>query len=357
MKLTCAISGIEINLPAHFTNVKVSHKEGYFHPVFALPMNQLRGLYSKHCKGGLTPTESYLAFLATLHQSSKVIWETTCCADPNSPVTIKIIENNFSQLMRVITLTDAIRNPRFKQPSLRITLRNNDLSAIRGFIAAWADNIDDFNMCRAEDKEEETLKKAENALSYLLLSGTPLKECSLAIAEWADKAAGFPEHKAVEWKRIIRTCFNAEKIFKTPLADIKEVKEYCESNIEVGSIHYHSLITTLKGGIQRHVNYLGMGELNFSLLPSLDDLSPESAKIVRDNWKEVITSGENKIVRNHGSQISEGDKTVAKILASPDVAFPREEHFVNKADYIKAKLAYRLKQISKKDNNDLLSGL
>ena len=53
----------------------------------------------------------------------------------------------------------------------------------------------------------------------------------------------------------------------------KEVKEYCEENIEAGSIHYHALMSTLREGTSRHTNFLGLGAVGsleskgYTLLP------------------------------------------------------------------------------------------
>ena len=59
-------------------------------------------------------------------------------------------------------------------------------------------------------------------------------------------------------------------MFSTPISEIREVKEYCEENIEAGSIHFHALMSTLREGSARHTDFLGLSSpnsLGYTLLP------------------------------------------------------------------------------------------
>ena len=104
-------------------------------------------------------------------------------------------------------------------------------------------------------------------------------------------------------------------MFSTPLADIKEVKAYCEENIDVGTIHFHTLMTVLKEGISRHLDFLGMSPLGlgYTLLPA---------------------------------DSSKNDVEVAAAIASAPSTAPAERDYATKLDYIRAKLKYRTASIA-----------
>lgn len=267
-RIKCAISGITFS--CEHGPLVIKPEDGYYHPIFALPYRKLYGLYSKHCAGELTPTDSYLLFLAFLHSSGKVEWRHPATCVPTEQRTVTLIENNIAQLIRVLELTGVITLPAFKQPSFVVYKDNSTLTQLTNWIGAWGRNIKDFEDNYASSKTQESLTKLENKLSYYLKSGVDPKNYAFIVADWAAKAAEFPDSKAECWTKLIRSCFNSTKMFSTPIADIREVKEFCEENIEAGSIHFHALMSTLREGTARHTNFLGLStpnSLGYSLLP------------------------------------------------------------------------------------------
>jgi len=265
-KINCAISGL--TLQVSHVPLTIQTELGYYHPIFALPYKRLFGLYSKHCKGELTATDSYLLFLAFLNATDQVTWKAPCSLDPNDSKTVYLVENNLRQLITVLEMSSAIITPTFKQPSFTVHKDNSQLKQIHNWIAAWEDNIEAFRNNYREQKLQDTLTKLENKLSWYIKSGLSEKEYSFAVANWAEKAAVFPTEKAEYWKKIIRSCFNSERMFSTPLSDIKELKTFCEDNIEAGSIHFHTLTKILKEGITRHTDFLGLPSVGYTLLPA-----------------------------------------------------------------------------------------
>ena len=268
-KVQCAISGITFT--CSHSPIVIKACDGYFHPIFALPYRKLYGLYSKHCAGELTPTDSYLLFLAFLHSTDTVRWKHPATCSPTDPNTTYLVENNLQQLISVIESTNVIRLPSFKQPTFIVESDNASLLQIPNWILAWEDNIISFKEGYASEKTRENLVKVENKLSYYLKSGVDPKNYAHVVASWASKTAGFPPIKEEEWCKLIRSCFNSNKMFSTPIAEIREVKEYCEENIEAGSIHYHALMSTLREGAARHTNFLGLespNALGYTLLPT-----------------------------------------------------------------------------------------
>lgn len=316
-RITCAISGIRFNC-SYLEGITIPHTEGYFHPIFALPYTQLHHLYSKHCKGELTSNDSYLLFMAFIHSSGKVEWVHPSTCNPNDANTKKLIENNLAQLIQVLEHTGIIRHPSFKQPSFRVTYENADLRQISNWIKEWADNIEVFRSGKADMRQQEDLQKVENRLSYLILSGEKPERFSHVIASWANQAAEFPEDKAELYMKTIRSCFNINKMFNTPLSLLKEIKEYCESNIEVGSIHFHTLSHVIKEGISRHVDYLGGSSLalGYTLLPSLSEKGKEA---------ELKNAAE-----------------IATLASKAPATAPQEKDYSTSLEFLRAKLAYRV---------------
>lgn len=315
--ITCAISGIKFKC-SHLESSNISYTEGYFHPIFALPYIQLHHLYTRHCKGELTSNDSYLLFIAFLHSSGKIEWKHPAICNPNEIITKKLIENNLAQLIRVLEQTGIICHPSFKQPSFRVNYENASLKQIPNYIKAWEDNIEDFRTGRANIKEQEDLQKAENKLSYLILSGEKPEKFSHVIASWANQAGEFPTDKAELYMRTIRSCFNTTKMFNTPLALLKEIKEFCETNIEAGSIHFHTLSQVLKEGIHRHIDYLGGSSLalGYTLLPALG---------VKGKEAELKNTAE-----------------LATVVANAPTEAPKEKDYPDSLSLLKAKLAYRV---------------
>ena len=309
-RIHCAISGITFNVD----NVPlVLHSSaGYYHPIFALEYKKLYDLYAKHLKGHLTSTDSYLLFLAFLHSTDQVEWKHPASCNPKDKGTIQLVENSIQQLITVIEQTAIIYHPSFKQPSFSVSKDNSKLSQVPNWIAAWEDNVVAFSEGYHNQRLQESLMKVENKLSYYIKSGLSPKDYSFAVAAWAAKAADFPASKREEWCKIIRTCYNSNKMFSTPVTELRAIKEYCEENIEAGSIHFHSLMSTLREGVKRHKEFLGLGkpeDLGYTLLPV-------------DSTK--------------------GDIELASILADAPKEAPKRKDYDSQFNFLRAKLRYRV---------------
>ena len=317
--ITCAISGIKFTCSG-LDNISIPHTAGYFHPVFALEHKQLHSLYSAHSAGKLTAKDSYLLFMALVHSSGKVHWKHPASLDPSSPKTIALIENNISQMLSVLAQTDSIRHPSFKQPEFKVTYENCQLIQIGNWIEAWQENIEDFKYGQADLKQMQDLQVVENELSKLILSGESPERYAHIVAKWASQAAEFPPHLDELYQRTIRSCFNITKMFNTPLTLLKEIKDYCECNIEAGSIHFHSLSGVLKEGIKRNTDYLGGSSLalGYTLLPT-EDQTPQGKQAELKNQAEV-----------------------AALAAKAPSKKPVRTDYITSLDFLKAELAYRV---------------
>ena len=308
-KIICGISDIPITIP--HVPMTLSRRE-YNHPIFYLPQKRLLGLYSTYTKGQLTDIDSYLLFLALLKSTESVEFVVPAKITVSTP---HIIAANIGQLVNTIWSTNAIRHPSFKQPKFFIRQDTANLDNIKIWIAAWKSNIEDFKSGINRDSDIRKLKKVEDKLSKLIFSPEAGKtKLSSAVAEWADKAACFPVATRDSWKLIIRKCYNLEAMFSTPKKDLVAIKEYCEENLEVGSIHYHTLMKTLRAGIANHNDFLGIGSLNSA--------SSESYTLLTtDNTIEEAA-------------------TLSLISKAPDKE-PVLADYDNKLAYLRAKMAYR----------------
>jgi hypothetical protein len=327
-RITCAISGIRFST-SHLESLSIPATAGYYHPVFALTYSQLHSLYTDHCKGKLTPPDSYLLFLAFLNSSDKIDWQHPVTLNPNDSSTKQLIQNNIAQLISVLERTGLIAHPSFKQPNFRVSAEGSYLVQIPNWIEAWQDNIANFQQGRIDSKLRDDLQAVENRLSKLILSGDKPERFSHVIAQWANQAAEFPAAKAELYERTIRSCFNITKMFNTPLPLLKEIKDYCECNIDVGSIHFHTLSNVLKEGIKRHVDYLGGSSLalGYTLLES-----PVS---------QQVTLAARQVEDKNNKQLLE-------IAATASTSPPVESDYTTSVEFLRAKLAYRVaKTISK----------
>lgn len=318
-KVTCAISGLPFTT-AYFESLVIPHTEGYIHPVFVLEPKVLHKLYIRHCRGLLLPVDSYLLFCALLHSSGNIKWEYPVSLDPNHLQTAVLLENNLRQLVEVLHETSLIQHPNFKQPKFRVTYENSDLKQIPNWIKAWRQNIASFGEAQLDEREYESLKKLTNKLSYLISSNTEVELMAHTIANWAARAADFPKDKTVLYKTTIANSFNRAKMFATPLSLLKEVKEFCQSNIDVGSIHFHTLTRTLDTGIKNHIDYLGgdSQSTGYTLLPSINLADKE--------------------------RIQKNEAEVAILIANAPDKEPSVMDYTSNVDYLRAKLAYRIAQ-------------
>jgi len=277
-RITCGISGVSYkceHVPMTLNKREIAH------PIFYLPQRKLLSLYQSYVDGGLSDTDSYLLFVALLHSTDSVSFTVPTIYHSR---TQSIIAANIAQLVSVIWKSNAIQHPAFKQPGFYIREDTAELENIKVWIKAWESNIDKFRAGLSSIREAEELKIVENRLTKLIKSPeTAAVKLAANIATWADIAAGFPSSKTEYWKATIRKCYNLTAMFSTPKEDLIEIKAYCENNLEVGSLHFHTLMVVLNKGIANHNDFLGLGSsdtpsLGYTLLTSDDTV--QEAKLL-----------------------------------------------------------------------------
>ena len=324
--ISCAISGLTFGVSyLEDTGLHIPISAGYFHPIFAATANDRQALYSRHCKGMLSPTDSYLLFLSILHASGNVEWHSHVKLNPLAQDTIILVETNIAKLIHAIEQSAAILHPQFYQPSFRVSEHNSDLSSISAYIEELESNVADFRYGYASQKEADALQILENRLTALVLEGTHPDKCATIIAEWANKVAQFPEDKAELYIRTIKACFSPTKMFNTPASLLHEIKAYCELHIQAGSIHFHALEEVLEKGIANHLDYLGVGLAGTAPLETLANTYTSTATI-STRLPPVTTKNQ---------------AAIAAVIAKAPKTLPQPADYSSNLEFLQAKLAYR----------------
>lgn len=320
--ITCAISGLKLTIQ-HCDSLKLAYTAGYYHPIFAASHKQLHSLYNHYVAGELasSPTDSYLLFLAFAHSSGLIEWRAPVCVpNPEDPLVQKHIANYLSRLISTIARSEAIKHPDFQQPTCRVTKDSNSFTNLLSYIRTWESNIDDFLLYRKEIAAAASLARVAAKLEAHIKSAYSLDSYTKVIADWAHTAAIFPPDKVERYKEVITACCNKTTMFNTPLALIKEIKEYCEEHIEAGSIHYHALNKALSLAVRNHIDYLG---------------------VTYSTTDYKLTKGPAGILADSSSEVK---SKLAEAIKNAPLTEPIAISYANKLDFVKAKLAYRLAQ-------------
>lgn len=312
-RIICGTSGVPFK--CDHVSMTLAHRE-MNHPIFYLPQKKLLGLYSLYIKGQLTDIDSYLLFVALLNSTDAVVF-----VEPTyvTTSTEKIIASNIRQLVSVIWETNAVIHPSFKQPKFYVRKDTANLDNIKIWILAWRKNIEDFKSGIDTRTFAKKLLDVENRLSNLIFSPTSTSDTQLcnAVANWACLSADFPVAKMDDWKLIIRKCYNMQAMFSTPKKDIIELKEYCEENLEAGSIHYHKLMKVLRDGIANHNDFLGLGSLG-----------------------DTDTGNYGYTLLDEPEDTAKGEESLLAIIADAPEEEPIQSAYPTKLAYLKAKMAY-----------------
>ena len=265
MKILCAYSGLEYtveHIPAY------SQGTGEVHPVFSIPQKKLFSLLPKWAASELTPTDSYLLFLALLNSTDLIRWS---CSAKRTEQTDQLIANNMSNLASMVGKMNAIKHPAFALPTFAVTAETRTLANIKYWIQIWETQYNDFLSGLKDSELREKLNRREAALERLIKNPSinPAKYAGM-LASWAAEAGQFPLFRMQSpvsgqnttcceyWKDIIIRCYKSESIISIPKQDLQELLDHCEEYIEAGSIFSHHLFSTLKEGRDRQNNFLGI---------------------------------------------------------------------------------------------------
>jgi hypothetical protein len=326
MRIQCAISGIEFKVdhfPGEFYSPSV------FHPIFHLPQKRLLSYTGKWAGGELTPTDTYLLFLAILHSSEHVHFRSPVF---RTEFTDSIIANNMEFLVRTVIKLNSVVNPAVAFPQFVVSPETCSLSNVHHWIEAWAVAYKEFQDGYRSAHESAKLIRRESALERLIKS--PHKkphEYAGQIAEWAATAGSFPSFLIPSpftgikipiseyWKIIIQKVSRSESLFAIPSSDLRELLNHCEEHIPFGSIYSNALFKILRHAVEKQSNFLGLGDqdltTSYTILSSSDTVEAANLKALID---------------------------------SAPAEEPRPEQYENKLQFLRAKMRWTLAQKSKK---------
>lgn len=323
MKILCSLSSIEFDV-THFPGTFYS-KETH-HPVFDLPQKRLLSYLAKWSANELTPTDSYLLFLALLKSSDLVEFRVPAF---RSNQTDAIVANNMEYLAKTVVKLNTVANPAVVFPHYVISPDTKLLINVHYWIENWHQCYQQFLDGYRSVHAEQKLVRREHALERLIKNPhKPISAYANDIAEWAALAGSFPTFLTQSpfnsfsipctdyWKEIIRRCTRNDMIFSVPKKDIEELLEHCEEHIPVGSIQSHALFKVLRNAVEKQRNFLGIGEID-----------------VRSGY--TILDGNTSDV--------EAANITGLIQAAP-LEEPKPEQYPNKFKYLQAKLRWQMAQ-------------
>ncbi len=282
MKILCSLSGVEFTCE-HFPGYLSSRE--YYHPIFSLPQRKLLPYLSKWSTSELTPTDSYLLFLALLKSSDLVEFRIPAA---RSALTDSIIASNMEPLAMILTKLNAVTNPHVAFPSFVITQETRFLLNVHHWIEVWEEAWKAFKDGYRTTLKLRSLERREHALEKLIKNPhKTIESYSKHLADWAATAGNFPSsltlvHKthiplSTYWKDIIYTVSTDNGMYSIPLKDLYELLDHCEDTIPIGTIFSNKLFTLLKTAIKKQEDFLhhrttDIKETTFSILEETDSI-------------------------------------------------------------------------------------
>lgn len=333
-KILCSYSGVLFQ--CEHMPISLSARE-YYHPLFSIHKKKLLTLAKDWANNKLTPTESYLLYLSLFHSTDLIIWRSPARFTDK---TMQIISNNMEHLIQIIGKIDVIKHPNFVLPQFAISYDTASLENSFYWIQAWMHKYNEFMEGFLESQKREEIKekvdRREHSLERLIKTAYASPQ-SVAnnLSDWAALSGGFPdfmmEHPLTRtkvnvteyWQEIIKACVKEESIWRYPKADIVELVEHCEENIEHGSIYANSLMKLLRTGLQKHSDYTGFGDVDLAGRTTSFKLLPQSA--------------------------SAEDANVYSAIQSAPENEPKRHQYPSAGAYLRAKLNWDLKQRYGKD--------
>ena len=338
MKILCSLSSIEFSCE-HFPGSLYSREA--HHPVFQVPQKKLLSYLGKWSQGHLTPTDSYLLFLALLRSTDLVEFRVPAI---RTQTTDALVASYMEALAKCVSKINSVTNPSAAFPHYVISQDTRGLENISAWIENWESAYQDFRDGYRSAHDSAKLISREAALERLIKNPhRPISSYASQIADWAAVAGSFPVFTLVSpfsgfkvscleyWKVLIAKCAHEESIFSIRRKDLEELLEHCEEFIPVGSIYSNALFKILRHALERQRNYLGLGDL---------DLSRGTYEIIRDR-----------------SDVESANLS-AMVQSAPAHA-PTPGEYPDKLSYLRAKMRWELSQKASKQsgNTDPTTGV
>lgn len=324
MKVLCAYSGIEFQCQ-HFPADLYSREA--VHPIFYVKQTKLVSYIAKWTAGELTPTDTYLLFLSLLNSTELIEWRVPVV---RTQQTDSIVAINMERLVNLIASFNLIKNPLDVLPKFAITPETKTLDTISYWLESWSDAVVEYRTGYRTTNQLNAIRGREQLLEKLIKnSQRDIASYATILADWAELAGSFPRFEMKDpqgikttladyWKSIIKKCCKSESIFEIPADDLAELLEHCETEIPAGSIYHAKLLTLLREGVKRQSSFLGSDFVATKFVVLDADTSVEDA---------------NKLL----------------LINSAPEAKPVEKDYPTKVAFLRAKLAYDMKQKYERD--------
>lgn len=294
MRVKCAISGLIFSCE-HFPG-ELNNRES-IHPIFHIPQKQLFQYVRKYVAHEFTDTDSYLYYLALLQSTNLFQWNVPAKFTPD---TKKIIYNNMELLLRTISKINLVLHPAFVLHKVAINKDNCDLSSSNQWIYNWLDSYESFSNGYKREIQHDRLMAREARLDKMIRNqNVPIEVYARQLADWAADAGEFPQGtcningKVITlseyWKRIIIACTTDDRIFAINEADLDELIEFCEENVDAGSNYGHALFSLLRSGKKKQQGYLGFDDLDIAS-SSYQIIAPDSTVQEADRITRINTA-------------------------------------------------------------------
>lgn len=339
--ITCSKSGVLFSCE-HMP--LALHSQECSHPMFAVSKKKLIALAGQWAAGRLSPTESYLLYLALLDSTGLLDWRTPASYTAKTP---QIVGNNMESMLHIVGKIDVISHPSFTLPRFVISHDTRDLANTYYWIQSWIQSYNDWmegtRASAAREAQKEELDKRESTLTRLINSAhtnaTP-EQLANSLAEWAALAGDFPDYLTPHpvskkqiplseyWKLIIRACVSDERIWTFPRKDILELIDHCEDNVINEGVRAHALFRLLRGGLKKYDDYLGFGDV---------DLAGRTTSFV------VLPARSAGNTVNPPAPAAEQANILALAQSAPE-SEPRRANYPSTFAYLKAKSKWDLVQ-------------
>lgn len=318
MKIVCAYSSLVFS--AEYFPGTLESRESH-HPVFDIPQRQLLEYRSKWMANQLTEIDSYLLFVAILKSTELVQFRTPVT---RTAQTAAIVAKNMDALIKITHRINLILYPASTNifPQYVISTDTRDLANVSYWISNWNDRYLEYRSGKVRDIQD----RKDVALERLIKSShRPPSSYSGTIAKWAAVAGDFPISNVSSpfkantlvtlreyWIEIIERSIRNEYIFQVPDADLDELVEHCETNIDIGTIQSQLLFKFLRAAQKRKRDFIKLGD----------------ADIKRSTY-EILTSTDNV-----------QDANIRAMLQMAPEAEPKPEAYPSRLAYLKAKMRW-----------------
>jgi hypothetical protein len=328
MKAVCQYSNIPFTL-LHFSKLQQKQPVICVHPVFYASTEQLLAYYDTYEAGELQSLEDQrLLFLALLNATSQVDWH--CAADPAPAVVAQNMKSLYHHITWLHNLA-AAKDINYRLPRFSINPTTKKLTTFRHWLDAWADAYEQFQKGYRSQVERDRMQSLERRLKEIgpISADNPRANTAFlrCLADWCAIAADFPSGVSDLWKDIIRCESNIEAL-NMNAADIDELEEWLQDNIEPGAGYQHAALKQVRE-VKAAQGAYGMNE--FTFLPSAGVLGAEDTS----QWQMDLSSRSTTEVAN-----------IRNMIETAPINPPQRTDYNSDVEYSVAKAKYIMAQMA-----------